>query len=97
MKNPMRNLMLSAAALAALMVAPKSEAAVRVAVGFRVAPVRSVVPYRVVSGVRFYSRCPGPGYVYLEGGWVAPPHAGAVWVRGHHDRFGIWIGGHWRA
>jgi hypothetical protein len=73
-KNVMRNLMLSAAALAALAVAPKSEAAVRVAVGVRVGP-----PVRVVAPCR-----------------VHPPYRGAVWVPGHYDRFGIWIGGHWR-
>ena len=115
MKNLIRNLTLSAAALvAALVMAPKSEAReiarfarpgghVRVHAPRRVyvaprfyTPLRHAVPFRVVSGVRFYGTCPGPGYVFVDGGWALPPFASAVWVPAHYDRFGIRTGGHWR-
>ena len=104
MKKIVRNLMLSAAALAtALTVAPKSEAAWRVRVGapaHRIAPYRvvgyRVAPFRTFGGFRFYSYCPGPGYVYVSDGWVLPPYAGALWITGHHTRGGVWIAGHFR-
>ncbi len=54
-------------------------------------------PFRVFSGFRFYSYCPGPGYVYIANyGWVFPPFLGAVWVPGHYDIDGFWIEGFWR-
>ncbi len=53
-------------------------------------------PFRVISGIRFYNYCPGPGYVYVDDGWVLPPYAGAVWVPGYTNRFGVFIVGHWR-
>jgi hypothetical protein len=57
-------------------------------------------PFQVFGGIRFYSTCPGPGYVYISDGdyegWVYPPYLGAVWLPGHYDRFGIWCGGRWR-
>jgi hypothetical protein len=113
-----RNLILPAAALAALLLAPQSEARgvergrgrdvrahermehrhvyVRPYRGYRhVVPFRA--PYRVASGIRFYSRYPGPGFVYVTGyGWVLPPFFGAVWVPGHYDIGGLWVGGFWR-
>jgi hypothetical protein len=56
-------------------------------------------PFRVFGGLRFYSSCPGPGYVYISDGdcegWVYPPYAGAEWLPGSYDRFGVWIGGRW--
>lgn len=73
----------------------------------RYAPYRSFVssrfygfsPFRVFGGLRFYSSCPGPGYVFVSDGdcegWVYPPYAGASWLPGHYDRFRVWIGGHW--
>lgn len=133
MKTPMRTLILSAAALAALVVAPTSNAE-----GFRrggthaVRPFRGetfrgpefrgrefrggefrgraflprpaffpgrrfVAPARVFAGSRFYSYCPGPGYVYVDDfGWVFPPFPGAVWIAPHAGRFGVRIGGFWR-
>jgi hypothetical protein len=130
MNNTMRNLTLSAAALAALtVIAPKAAAddhgrgrhveAPRQAVhapAFRgnawrgpsrayVAPVRPVArygygsraPFRVFSGFRFFSYCPGPGYVYVGSyGWVLPPFFGAVWIPGHYDVGGFWVEGGWR-
>jgi hypothetical protein len=143
MKNTLRNLTLSAAALAALTVtAPKAEAEpwrnfplppsphqVREMWRERhesprrefrehgygygngyghygrayVGPVRPGVrygyaaPFRVLSGVRFFSYCPGPGYVYVaDYGWVLPPFFGAVWIPGHYDFRGFWIEGFWR-
>jgi hypothetical protein len=148
MKNVLRNVTLTAAALvAALAVAPKSEAQERFrgresgrferhevrrfdrnrgfgrdgrlnrdfrrfdrddrrffprhfAPGLRYGAFHSVAPFRVFRGVRFYSYCPGPAFVYINdgdyAGWVYPPYAGAVWAPGFYDRFGIWIGGHWR-
>lgn len=140
MRNQMRNLTLSAAALAAILVtAPtvsadqrggsqrergaRTEASRREVnrgreinrrrdfdrnrgfqrnEGFRahLAPryfaPRFVAPFRVVSGIRFYNYCPGPGYLYVDDGWVLPPFVGAVWAPAHYDQFGIWCGGHWR-
>jgi hypothetical protein len=75
--------------------------------GYRgyVAPVRPVVrygygyaaPYRTYAGFRFYSACPGPGYVYIANyGWVVPPFFGAVWIPGHYDIEGYWVDGFWR-
>jgi len=111
MKKIVRNLMLSAAALvAALTVAPKSEAAWRVRVrapAYRIAPWRfvgypyrsvgyRVAPFRTFGGFRFYSYCPGPGYVYVSDGWVLPPYAGAIWIGGRYARGGVWIAGHFR-
>ena len=135
MNNTMRNLTLSAAALAALMVvAPKASAEDRGRgrtasprqefsgrergaesrddrrehVGRApgrvfVAPVRSFArrgffaPGRVFSGFRFFSYCPGPGYVYIANyGWVVPPFFGAVWVPDHYDIGGFYVEGGWR-
>jgi hypothetical protein len=54
-------------------------------------------PFRVFAGSRFFSYCPGPGYIYVdELGWVFPPFVGAVWIPAHADRFGVGIGGFWR-
>jgi hypothetical protein len=145
MKNSMRTLTLSAAALAALVAAPKSNAQeVRrgeVRETFRGSPghggnfrggdhrgreVRGgdfrgrefrgyggynrgfvrpqgysygrpyISPFRVFAGSRFYSYCPGPGYIYIDDfGWVFPPFRGALWIP-RFDPFGIRIGGFWR-
>lgn len=135
MNNTMRNLTLSAAALAALTVmAPKASAdehgrgrgsdAPRQ--GFRAPAFRAPAfrvpgrvygapyarplarygyarygygraPFRIFSGVRFYSACPGPNYVYISNwGWALPPFFGAVWVPGHYDFGGFWVEGFWR-
>jgi hypothetical protein len=141
MKTLMRTLTLSAAALAALVAAPKSDAqqfrrggtheTLRGSPGhggsfrggdfrgresrghefrggdFRGRALRGyggysygrryVSPFRVYAGSRFYSYCPGPGYIYVdELGWVFPPFPGAIWFPGHLDRFGVRIGGFWR-
>lgn len=73
-----------------------------------VAPVRPYVrgygggygygaPYRTYAGFRFYSSCPGPGYVYIADlGWALPPFLGAVWVPGYSDIDGLWVEGYWR-
>jgi hypothetical protein len=54
-------------------------------------------PFRIISGYRFFSYCPGPRYVYIANcGWVLPPFFGAVWVPGHNDIEGFWVEGHWR-
>jgi hypothetical protein len=148
MNNTMRNLTLTAAALAALMVAaPKAAADDRGHGGNRgnaprpesrsfqrreaprpayrgndrhewrergyggrayVAPARPfarygtgygyghAAPFRMVSVFRFYSACPGPGFVYIANtGWVFPPFFGAVWVPGHYDIEGFWVEGFW--
>jgi len=56
--------------------------------------------FRSFGGIRFYSYCPSPGYVYISDGdyegWVEPPYLGAIWLPSHYDQFGIWCGGHWR-
>jgi len=123
MKSLMRILTLSAAALAALVAAPKSDAAVfrsgvpRAARPFHAGAFRGpvyhgrafarpsayfygrryVTPFRVFAGSRFYSYCPGPGYIYVDDfGWVFPPFPGAVWVAPRIGRFGVRIGGFWR-
>ncbi len=60
-----------------------------------VVPFRA--PFRVFSGLRFYSAFPGDGYVYVAGyGWVLPPFFGAVWIPGHYDLEGDWVEGYWR-
>jgi hypothetical protein len=147
MNNTMRNLTLTAAALAALMVtAPKAAADDRGHGGSHgnaprqesrsfqrreaprpgtrdngrhewrergtggrayVAPARPfarygygyghAAPFRVVSGFRFYSACPGPGFIYIANyGWVFPPFFGAVWVPAHYDIGGVWVEGFWQ-
>jgi len=146
MRNLMRNLTLSAAALAALVsIAPKADAQNRGGRGsesprqesreqrggvsrgretrgqqfrehgveFRgrafngyrgraFFPARSfgrgyVSPFRVFAGRRFYSYCPGPGYVYIaDYGWVVPPFFGAVWVPAYDDMEGFRVEGGWR-
>ena len=122
MKTFLRNLTLSAAALvAALTMAPKSEAAwrghaggsVRHSVVFRGAPFRGApfrgarvspfrtvgfraAPFRTFGGLSFYSYCPGPGYVFVDGGWVLPPFPGAFWIAPHYGRGGVYIRGYFR-
>lgn len=148
MKTLMRTLTLSAAALAALVAAPKSNAAefrrgearqMRPSRGetFRGSPGhggsfrgetfrgresrggefrggefrgrafvrppaffsggRHIAPFRVFAGSRFFSYCPGPGYIYIDDlGWVFPPFVGAMWVPAPLNRFGVQIGGFWR-
>lgn len=63
-------------------------------------PFRSIgipSPFRIFSGFRFYSACPGPDYVYIaDYGWVLPPFFGAVWVPAHYDIEGYWVEGFWR-
>lgn len=70
-----------------------------------VAPVRPAgrygyayaAPFRVLSGFRFFSYCPGPSYVYIANyGWALPPFFGAVWIPGHYDIGGFWVEGFWR-
>ena len=147
MKSLMRTLTLSAAALAALMAAPKSSAEAfrrgeaRATRPFRGETFRGgesrgresrggqlrgrefrgrefrgnefrgrafarppaffsgrgrIAPFRFFAGSRFFSYCPGPGYIYIDDlGWVFPPFAGALWVP-RFDPFGVRIGGFWR-
>jgi hypothetical protein len=38
--------------------------------------------------------CPGPGYVWTNGAWIAPPFAGAYWV-GPRYYGGRYVGGYW--
>ena len=64
------------------------------AVGTAGAIVTGVVPgphyvYPADDGPVYYA--PAPEYYGPE-----PVPYGAVWVPGHHDRFGDWIPGHWR-
>jgi hypothetical protein len=136
MKNLIRSLTLSAAALAVLVAAPKSNAdgprRTETRETFRGSPGhgesfrgeafrgrelhgrdwhargvarppasfygrRYAAPFRVFAGSRFYSYCPGPGYIYVdELGWIFPPFSGAMWIPAHVDRFGVRIGGFWR-
>jgi hypothetical protein len=128
MNTTMRNLTLTAAALAALTVtapkaaaddhgrsqnrreAPRQEFREHERHEYRergygrayVAPVRPVrygyaAPFRTFAGFRFYSACPGPGYVYIANyGWVVPPFFGAVWIPAHYDIGGYWVEGFWR-
>jgi hypothetical protein len=138
MKNLMRTLTLSAAALAALVVAAPQSNADQVRRGearatrpfrgqtfrggesrgreFRGGALRGnefrgrafarppaffsgrgrIAPFRFFAGSRFFSYCPGPGYIYIDDlGWVFPPFAGALWVP-RFDPFGVQIGGFWR-
>ncbi len=55
-----------------------------------------IAPFRFFAGSRFFSYCPGPGYIYIDDlGWVFPPFVGALWVP-RFDPFGVRIGGFWR-
>ncbi|MDL2717446.1 MAG: hypothetical protein PT977_06805 [Acidobacteriota bacterium] len=52
--------------------------------------------YSVYGGSRFYSSCPGNGYVYVNDlGWVYPPYAGAVWAPAYYDEDGSYVEGCW--
>ena len=52
--------------------------------------------YRVYAGSRFYSSCPGAGYVYVNDlGWVYPPYAGAVWAPAYYDEDDSYVEGCW--
>ena len=52
--------------------------------------------YRVYAGSRFYSSCPGSGYVYVNDlGWVYPPYAGAVWAPAYYDEDDSYVEGCW--
>ena len=45
------------------------------------------------------ARPPRPGLVLVEGRWVAPPRAGAVWIAPHWERRSfrrVWVEGYWR-
>src|SRR3954468_10990271 len=45
------------------------------------------------------ARPPRPGLVLVEGRWVAPPRAGAVWIAPHWERRALhrlWAAGYWR-
>ncbi len=65
-----------------------------------VSPYRTygaISPFHVYAGSRFYSSCPGDGYVYIANyGWVRPPYYGAEWVSGYYDDDDSWIEGCWR-
>jgi hypothetical protein len=55
-----------------------------------------IAPFRFFAGSRFFSYCPGPGYIYIDDlGWVFPPFVGALWVP-RFDPFGVRIGGFWQ-
>ena len=34
-------------------------------------------------------------WVFVEGRWCERPFPGAVWIRGHYDRYGYWVDGYW--
>jgi len=92
-------LTLAAAALAAAMAAPKTEANPNVSWGVSVGPVyaaRYHNPYRVINGYRYYHYCPGPGYVRVTYGWGFRPYPRAVWVAPHRGPGGFWVEGFWR-
>jgi hypothetical protein len=45
------------------------------------------------------ARPPRPGFVLVEGHWVAAPRAGAVWIAPHWERHAfrrVWVPGYWR-
>jgi hypothetical protein len=55
-----------------------------------------IAPFRFFAGSRFFSYCPGPGYIYIDDlGWVFPPFVDALWVP-RFDPFGVRIGGFWQ-
>ncbi len=112
MLKTLRNLTLSAAALAALLAAAPKAAAqfplppsphqvremwYRRHGGWHYGHYYATPRYRVYSGYRFYAYRPGPGYVYVRNyGWCYPPYAGAVWVPAHYGRGGVFIEAHFR-
>jgi len=45
------------------------------------------------------ARPPRAGLVLVDGRWVVPPRAGAVWIAPHWERRSfrrVWIEGYWR-
>jgi hypothetical protein len=47
-------------------------------------------PFCPYCGPHYYAPAPAPVY------YSPPPYAHRVWVRGHYDRYGQWVPGHWR-
>jgi len=52
-------------------------------------------PFCPYCGPYYYGPAPAPVY-YGPPGPPPPPAHYRVWVRGHYDRYGAWVPGHWR-
>jgi len=67
---------------------------------------RAIVLVSVVAGLTLGGcttavtvKPPRTGMVRVEGRWVTPPRADAVWVPGHvvsRGAYRVWVPGHWR-
>jgi hypothetical protein len=45
------------------------------------------------GGPYYYPPVPAPAPVYYA---PPPPYHARVWIRGHYNRYGQWVPGHWR-
>jgi hypothetical protein len=67
-------------------------------------PRREVIPVQPYGHPTWvwrggYNSWNGQRYIWVPGGYVAPPHRGAIWVSGHyrHTPSGYyWVKGYWR-
>lgn len=50
-------------------------------------------PFCPTCGPYYYPPAPAPAYY---GAPPPPPYHHRVWVRGHYNRYGQWVPGHWR-
>jgi hypothetical protein len=92
----------SAAARAAALPATPASAGVHVGIGINLTPPAErveVVPARPHDGwvwIGGHWRRAGGQWVWVGGRWANPPRRGGLWVRGHYNRRGEWIEGHWK-
>jgi hypothetical protein len=52
----------------------------------------ATAPFCPYCGPYPYYYAPAPAPVYYS----SPPYRTKVWIRGHHNRYGAWVPGHWR-
>ena len=98
----MKNLIIKATMIAAILLACGSASAAQISIGVRIGPPP---PPRVVRVVQYR---PGPEFVWIEGYWypvgrhyrwhdgywTRPPYPGAYWVAPRYGE-GLFIGGFW--
>jgi hypothetical protein len=53
-------------------------------------------PFCPYCGPGPYYYPPAPAPVYYGAPGPPPPYHARVWVRGHYNRYGQWVPGHWR-
>ncbi|MGA2937440.1 MAG: hypothetical protein ABSF52_10130 [Syntrophobacteraceae bacterium] len=52
----------------------------------------ATAPFCPYCGPHYYY-APPPAPVYYG---APPPYPARVWIRGHYNRYGAWVPGHWR-